>query len=202
MACPNVIKKSYPENLITSIWPRHYLYDIDMQAVLDAVETLPERRRYIIRFRYEDRMTYAQIGEAMNVTPQRAKQLLTSAHAKIKKKSENAVRLKPKDVRENMLTAETLEGDAGRYTGVFKDPDMTFGMITGKLIDATECPCCGKPFDKNGYPYAGLFRTGENELHIRIICRDCAYAISPRVLEFDGRRHKSPIKNNRKGKAK
>ena len=57
----------------------------NIDGLLYAVSLLPERTQEMIRLRYEERQTYAKIGETLGVTAERVRSLLSDAEAKLRR---------------------------------------------------------------------------------------------------------------------
>lgn len=84
-----------------------------------------------------------------------------------------------------------------RYVGMFdRHPDWTVKhwreqqeKYSGAENPYITCPCCGKPFGDNEYPYMGAFKVPVpvGNYRFRIICKKCAYRISDKVTEADGK---------------
>ena len=54
----------------------------------------------------------------------------------------------------------------------------------------TECACCGRPFKDDEFPYSNFFEQSDGS-RLAIICKECAYKISPFVIEADGTKYVS-----------
>ena len=57
----------------------------NIDGLLYAVSLLPERTQEMIRLRYEEKQTYRKIGEALGVTAERVRSLLSDAEAKLRR---------------------------------------------------------------------------------------------------------------------
>lgn len=86
---------------------------------------------------------------------------------------------------ENLVDKETF-----RYGGLFRHFDRTIGEWSDSYSandtsnPFVKCSCCDKEFDKQEYPYAGFFYIDKaKNAQIKIMCKDCAYKISDKVVE-------------------
>ena len=85
------LKEEYPYNLITTIIDES-VWELDLPTEMTedhlaglefAISQLDEREQTIIRMRYEQRQTYAQIGERFNISLNRASQVERKALRKL-----------------------------------------------------------------------------------------------------------------------
>lgn len=191
MSNKSILEKGYPDNLIRTVWPCYYLYDIDINGVMEVVNNLPVRERKILKYRYENKMLLKYIATIENVTSNRIKQIENKAVYTIRREANKFITKKPADIRDNMVTAENLtDGETFRYGGFDRNFDMTYEDLYRTGIISDTCPCCNEKFDAKAHPYMGIFKTDIDAVQFRIICKKCAYAISPRVIESDGKSHK------------
>ena len=85
------LKEEYPYNLITTIIDES-VWELDLPTEMTedhlaglefAISQLDEREQTIIRMRYEERKTYAQIGEHFNISLNRVSQVARKALRKL-----------------------------------------------------------------------------------------------------------------------
>lgn len=82
-----------------------------------------------------------------------------------------------------------------RYTGVLiRHPEWTIkewrkqdDELLGKGDKFISCSCCHKHFEDDEYPYMGTFSVAKGQYMFKIICKECAYKISDKVTETDGK---------------
>ena len=46
------------------------------------------------------------------------------------------------------------------------------------------CHCCKAPFKGDESPYAGFFPEDDKGFTLRIICKECAYEVSDKVIDY------------------
>ena len=77
----------YPVNLVDAVFCCEYDWTIDddhIAGLKAALETLTEREQQILKYRFEDCMTYEDVGKVFNVTRERIRQIEAKALRKLR----------------------------------------------------------------------------------------------------------------------
>lgn len=89
---PRISELEYPYNLVDDVLnasfntlePINPLPDDFIGSVAYVVCTLNEQEQHVVSFRYEQRMTYKAIGEEMNLSVERVRQIVSKALRKMR----------------------------------------------------------------------------------------------------------------------
>ena len=83
-------KTPYPQNLVRAIMQNQELENIEYYwgIIEPIIIELKERERFVIKEKYENNKTYAQIGEILGVSRQRAKSICAYSFQKMRNRKE------------------------------------------------------------------------------------------------------------------
>lgn len=89
----NALKEPYPRNLLLTInegtrhtvgIPIESITQDNINGLLFALTTLPDREQEMIRLRFVERWTYAAIGQVFGISLERTRQILVRAIRKLR----------------------------------------------------------------------------------------------------------------------